>query len=183
MESLMSPSEQHQQKQKESNEEATINNQLPQFDRSLPMMLKRARESVMAKFMPALKEHDLSAEQWRAMRLLDLEKGLTISELSKRCYVLKPSMTRIIQNLENRQIIERRAIESDQRLISIFLTQTGYDLISTIAPLTEKNYQRIEQQFGNEKLNQLTALLDELIIATDNIQTSEDVLKAKEAKE
>ena len=153
-------------------------NHLPLFDRSLPMMLKRARESVMSRFMPALKAHDLSAEQWRAMRVLDQNNGMNISELSKRCYVLKPSMTRIIQNLENRGIIERRSLGTDQRLISIFLTDTGRNLINLIAPTSEARYHQITEKFGDKKLNELTGLLDELMVALNELDEEEAISKS-----
>jgi len=123
--------------------------QLPEFDRSLPMSLLRAREAVMSKFIPSLKEHGLSAQQWRAIRSLDQEDGIEISELSKRCYLLKPSMSRIVQNLEARKLIERRGVASDQRRTALFVTQAGRNLVAQVAPKSEERYQFISEQFGS----------------------------------
>jgi len=143
----------------------TPGSQLPDFDRSLPMSLLRAREAVMSKFIPSLKEHGLSAQQWRAIRSLDQEDGIEISELSKRCYLLKPSMSRIVQNLESRQLIERRNVASDQRRTALFVTQAGRNLVAQVAPKSEERYQFISQQFGNGKLELLQELLDDLVSA------------------
>ncbi len=148
-------------------------NHLPLFDRSLPMMLKRAREEVMARFVPTLKKHDLSAEQWRAMRILDQDNGLNISELSRRCYVLKPSMSRILRNLEGRGLIQRKAVLEDQRLSAIFLTKPGRELINVIAPSSEASYKQITKQFGNKKLSELTDLLDDLMEALNKLDSKD----------
>jgi len=139
--------------------------ELPDFDRSLPMSLLRAREAVMSKFIPSLKEHGLSAQQWRAIRSLDQEDGIEISELSKRCYLLKPSMSRIVQNLEARALIERRSVASDQRRTALYLTGQGRDLVELVAPKSEERYQFISRQFGNGKLELLQELLEDLVNA------------------
>ena len=85
------------------------------FNRSLPMSLLRAREAVMKKFMPSLKEHNLSSQQWRVIRALVDRDGAEISELSQRCQLMMPSLSRIIKNLESRALITRHSVESDQR--------------------------------------------------------------------
>lgn len=145
---------------------------LPQFDRSLPMTLLRAREAVMSKFIPFLKEHGLSAQQWRVMRTLDQEDGIEISELSKRCYLLKPSMSRIVQNLEARKLIERRTVATDQRRTALYLTQSGRDLVKLVAPKSEERYQFITRQFGNGKLDLLQELLEDLVNAINENEES-----------
>jgi len=137
--------------------------ELPEFDRSLPMSLLRAREAVMSKFIPALKEHGLSSQQWRAIRSLEQEDGIEISELSKRCYLLKPSMSRIVQNLESRELIERRNVVSDQRKAALYLTDAGRDLVELVAPKSEERYQFISNRFGNGKLELLQELLEDLV--------------------
>ncbi len=145
--------------------DSTSVTELPDFDRSLPMSLLRAREAVMSKFIPSLKEHGLSAQQWRAIRSLDQEDGIEISELSKRCYLLKPSMSRIVQNLEARALIERRSVASDQRRTALYLTGQGRDLVELVAPRSEERYQFISRQFGNGKLELLQELLEDLVNA------------------
>jgi len=110
--------------------------ELPEFDRSLPMSLLRAREAVMSKFIPSLKEHGLSAQQWRAIRSLEQEDGIEISDVT-----------------------------SDQRRTALYLTQTGRDLVELVAPKSEERYQFISRQFGNGKLELLQELLEDLVNA------------------
>ena len=145
-----------------------VDKNLRGFKRSLPMSLLRAREAVMKKFAPSLKEHNLSAQQWRVIRVLQEESGLDISELSARCYLLMPSLSRIIQNLETRHLVERRAVATDQRRSAIFLTDEGRSLFAQVAPKSAERYEYITEKFGYGKLELLYELLDELVEKIDD---------------
>jgi homoprotocatechuate degradation regulator HpaR len=140
---------------------------LRSFDRSLPMSLLRAREAVMKKFIPSLQEHGLSTQQWRSIRALIQEDGLEISTLANRCHLLLPSMSRIIQNLEARDLIKRASVKADQRRNAIFLTDAGRELFKAIEPKSAERYEFITQQFGEEKLEQLYELLQDLVISLE----------------
>lgn len=156
-----------QSKSKQNKETNEVVNLLPEFERSLPMSLLRARESVMKTFIPTLKAHSLSPQQWRVIRSLEQEDGLEISEISKRCYLLAPSMSRIVQNLESRGLIERRIVEEDQRRSSLHITTKGKQLFKQVAPKSAERYAYIVDNFGHEKLDALYELLEELVSSLD----------------
>ena len=121
----------------------------------------------MKKFIPHLREYDLSPQQWRVLRILFETDGLEMSVISERCYLLMPSLSRIIQNLEARQLISRRISEKDQRRSIISLTDSGIQLVELIAPKSEERYARITETFGYGKLELLYELLDELVVKLD----------------
>ena len=138
-----------------------------EFDRSLPMALLRAREAVMRKFTPALREHGLSAQQWRVIRVLVEEDALDASELAERCALLLPSLSRILQNLHRRGLIDRQVDADDQRRTLISITPAGRELFATLSPLNEARYAYITEKFGYGKLELLYELLDELVAKLD----------------
>ncbi len=133
------------------------------FERSLPMSLLIAREAVMAKFTPVLREHGLSSQQWRVLRALIEYGELDATELSNRCCLMMPSLSRILKNMLERGLIARRTDSKDQRRSLISLTSAGEKLFDTLAPWNEARYDHIENILGKEKLEQLYALLDETI--------------------
>jgi len=141
---------------------------LRNFDQSLPMSLLRAREAVMRRFTPFLRERNLSPEQWRVIRALELEDGLELAELSKRCFLLAPSLTRIARNLEDRNLVSRKHVESDQRRARLFLTDDGLTLFKDVAPESLEQYARISERFSDQKLTLLYELLDELVDSLDD---------------
>lgn len=138
------------------------------FERSLPMSLLIAREAVMAKFTPVLREHGLSSQQWRVLRALIEYGELDATELSNRCFLMMPSLSRILKNMLERDLIERRTDPRDQRRSLISLTQQGEALFDELAPWNEARYDHIERILGKEKLEQLYALLDETIDKLNN---------------
>lgn len=159
------PGKTDQSEEKQTGEDASaypVKN-FPTFRRSLPMSLLRAREAVMRKFTPSLQQHGLSPQQWRVMRALDDQDGMDISELSRRCFLLKPSLSRIVQNLVSRKILKRQQSDTDQRRAIISLTSKGRGLINEIIPFSEERYAYITEKFGYGKLQLLYELLDELM--------------------
>ena len=143
------------------------NKTLRAFDRSLPMALLRAREAVMKKFIPSLRENDLSSQQWRVIRALNEEEGLDITELANRCFLLMPSLSRIIQNLEKRKLVSRHQSSSDNRKSVISIKAPGKKLFRKIVPKSVERYDHITEKFGYGKLELLYELLDELIEKID----------------
>lgn len=133
------------------------------FERSLPMSLLKAREAVMKKFTPHLRAHELSPQQWRVLRALYDEEGMEMSVLSERCFLLMPSLSRIVQNLEVRELVIRRISTQDQRCSIISLHAQGRQLVELMAPESEARYEHITRVFGYGKLELLYELLDELV--------------------
>lgn len=139
------------------------NSSLRGFDRSLPMALLRARESMMRQFRPMLAQHDMTEQQWRVLRALAAsELPLDVGEIADATFLLGPSLSRILANLEGRNLLLRRAGETDQRRSAISLTADGRALFERIAPESEEIYGLIERSFGEDRLSELISLLAEL---------------------
>jgi len=145
------------------------------FSQSLPMALLRAREEAMRRFRPLLAAHDLTEQQWRVLRALTAaDDRLDLTGLAERTALQVPSASRIIANLEGRGLVERRTTKVDQRRASLGLSDAGRGLVHRIAPHSEAAYNRIEEEFGAERL---ANLLDELadlaaLSATEKAQAS-----------
>lgn len=136
---------------------------LREFDQSLPMTLLKAREVVMRKFMPSLREHGLSAQQWRVLRALNEATSKDASEIAEQCSILMPSLSRILRNLENRKLIRRKSCPDDQRRSLISITAKGRSLVDRIAPISEERYEDIARRFGKKNLADLYSMLGKLV--------------------
>src|SRR5580700_11860379 len=111
-----------------------------EFSRSLPMSLLRAREAVMRQFRPSLRRHDLTEQQWRILRALAAIDTIEVTELARTAFLLGPSLSRILRDLEARQLIERKAAKSDLRRAVVSITPNGLKLIEAVAPSSEAIY-------------------------------------------
>jgi DNA-binding MarR family transcriptional regulator len=68
---------------------------------------------------------ELTVEQWSILVHLWKYDGVSQQELSMRTYRDKPSITRLVDNLEKLGLVERRASDTDRRINCIFLTDAG----------------------------------------------------------
>ena len=71
--------------------------------RALPLALLRARETVMSPIRRVLKNHDVTDQQWRVLRVLHENGVMDAKELAKSACVLAPSLTRMIKHLEQKK--------------------------------------------------------------------------------
>jgi homoprotocatechuate degradation regulator HpaR len=129
------------------------------FERSLPMALLRAREAVMRGFRRVLREQGLNEQEWRIMRALIEVDQVEIGELADSVFILKPSATRTIKNLQARKIVTRTRSSADQRRAFIALTAHGRELFDSLAPVNEAEYARITQLIGEPDMQELYELL------------------------
>ncbi len=134
-----------------------------EFERSLPMALLRAREAVMRRFRPILSAHGLTEQQWRVLRALADGAGpRSVGVLAEQTFLLGPSLSRMLVTLEDRGLVVRRADDGDGRRAEITITAAGLELVATIAPLSEAEYERIERSLSPGELDSLYRLLARL---------------------
>jgi DNA-binding MarR family transcriptional regulator len=76
-------------------------------------------------------EIEITIEQWSVLYHLWKEDGLSQQELCNRTFRDKPSITRLVDNLEKLKLVKRVALKSDRRINLIYLTDTAQALQET----------------------------------------------------
>lgn len=71
---------------------------------------------------------DITIEQWSVLYHLWKEDGLSQQELCNRTYRDKPSITRLVDNLEKQKLVKRQASKTDRRINLVCLTESGKNL-------------------------------------------------------
>jgi homoprotocatechuate degradation regulator HpaR len=132
------------------------------FSRSLPMSLLRAREAVMRQFRPALRQHGLTEQQWRILRALASIDAIEVTELARVAFLLGPSLSRILRDLEARHLIERKVAKADLRRGVVSISARGLKLIEAVAPSSEAIYAAMTKRYGARKLAELQDMLHAL---------------------
>ncbi|WP_024508747.1 homoprotocatechuate degradation operon regulator HpaR [Bradyrhizobium sp. ARR65] len=144
-----------------------------EFSRSLPMALLRAREAVMRQFRPSLRRHGLTEQQWRILRALAAVDASEVTELARTAFLLGPSLSRILRDLEARRLIERRTAETDLRRGVVSISEKGLKLMEEVAPSSEAIYAAITRRYGARKLAELHAMLGALEASLAGLDTEE----------
>lgn len=148
----------------DQDESAVARTALPMraFSESLPMALLRTREAVMCLFRPGLRARGVTEQQWRILRSLAHSGPMEVTELAVATFLLGPSLSRILPDMEKRQLVSRKQLDSDHRRNVVSLEPKGLRLIALHAPDSERIYSEIAKRFGDERVTNLFALLHEL---------------------
>jgi homoprotocatechuate degradation regulator HpaR len=131
--------------------------------RNLPRLLLQARESLMVRTRPSLREHGLSDQQWRVLRVLGEHGTVETGRVAREAYILGPSLTGVLARMERDGLVRRERDPADQRRMVIEATAKGLRMVERLSRSVEGHYQWLEQSLGKQKLAQLYRLLDELI--------------------
>jgi homoprotocatechuate degradation regulator HpaR len=133
-------------------------------DRSLPLALLRARETVMSPIRAVLKAHDMTDQQWRVLRVLHENGLMDAKELAKSACVLAPSLTRIIKHLEQQKMLTRGADSQDGRRVLLDILPLGSELIESVTPEIQVIYQALNDKYGAQKMSDLLDLLHDVVV-------------------
>ncbi|WP_119011534.1 homoprotocatechuate degradation operon regulator HpaR [Vibrio superstes] len=136
---------------------------MTKYEDSLPLQLIRAREITMEYFRPILASNDITEQQWRVMRILDVKGEIDFTTLSQESSILSPSLTGIINRLEKLEYVEKRKCAHDGRKTYIHLTDKAEHLVEQLRPQIENQYVALKQRVGADKYAQLSQLLNDLI--------------------
>jgi len=130
--------------------------------RSLPIALLRARERVMQPIRPMLARAGVTEAQWRVLRVLEEVGPTDATEISGAASLLMPSLTRILQGLEDRGLTERRAHPSDGRKAIVSITPAGMALLAEFADEVSRIGDDLRKAFGADRIEDLLDLLNDL---------------------
>jgi len=110
---------------------------------------------------------DITIEQWSVLYHLWKEDGLSQQQLCDATFRDKPSITRLVDNLEKLKLVKRVASKDDRRINLIYLTPE--------AQLIHEQTMELASQTLNEALNGVTN--GQIEIAKEVLQTVYENLK------
>lgn len=86
---------------------------------------------------------DITLEQLSILEILKTNGEMKMTELSFRAWKQNANITRIVDLLEERRLLERKAVEGDRRANLISITDDGINLYNDTAPVVAKTYKEI----------------------------------------
>ncbi|MGY0219069.1 homoprotocatechuate degradation operon regulator HpaR [Endozoicomonadaceae bacterium StTr2] len=132
------------------------------FQDSIPLKLLKAREVTMGFFRPVLQEIPLTEQQWRIIRALNEYDELESKQLADLCILLSPSLTGILNRLEQQDYIRRRKSPEDQRRILISLTPKAKKMFDEVSPRLEERYRAMTRKLSAKDMKALDEVLNKL---------------------
>ena len=112
----------------------------------------------------------LSITQWRIMAVLGEYPGASADEVSIKIQIEKSIVSRALQKLLERHLVNREVDEADRRRQNLTLTKTGLEIYQQVVPVSY-NYENLLQECFSEKERALfDSLIDRLYDHADTIE-------------
>ena len=124
--------------------------------------LQRTADQLQWRISELLKPYGISPTQYNALRILRGAKGRghSCSEIAKRMINRDPDITRLVDRLERRGLVQRTREEKDRRVVIARITPAGLELLKGLDRPVEELNRKILGHLGNQRLKTLIKLLE-----------------------
>jgi DNA-binding MarR family transcriptional regulator len=126
----------------------------------LGVHIKRAEQAIMARKAEALRALDLTVPQCMALGFLMGGASKTPTHLAREAGVTSQTMTGIVQNLEAKGLVARRASPDHGRVVLVSLTEDGVSFAGRAHAVSTEVERSIGSEFTDEERTHLARLLD-----------------------
>ncbi|MGW7406400.1 MarR family winged helix-turn-helix transcriptional regulator [Streptomyces sp. NPDC054833] len=121
--------------------------------------LKRAEQALAATKSAVLKPAGLTVAQYSALLHLSGNPGISAAALARLCGVTPPTMNTVLNNLQDRALIERTPHEWHKNVLETRLTDEGRAVMNDADARAVRVERALAAEFTDEERTALTALL------------------------
>ncbi|HEX5394465.1 MAG TPA: MarR family transcriptional regulator [Rhodocyclaceae bacterium] len=125
----------------------------------VPYLLHQAHLAVLRAFEAGLTPSGLSLPEWRVLAVLAHHKRIRFGQLAKITGQEPPTLVRLLSAMEERQLLLRKASETDRRATDVELTDQGKTLAESILPLAQATVDKAFTGFTDDEAEFLRRLL------------------------
>ena len=109
-----------------------------------------------------LRRSGVTRTQYNALRILRGADGpLTCSEVGERMIARDPDVTRLLDRLEEKELVWRERSTQDRRVVVSEITEAGRELVDDLDEPVARVHEKQLGHLSEEKLGTLAALLEE----------------------
>ncbi|NTX30933.1 MarR family transcriptional regulator [Burkholderia pyrrocinia] len=130
---------------------------------SVGFALAKARNLVASEMDAALKDLDITTQQMGVLLSIRIGSATTPFELSKLLGVDTGLMTRLLDKLESKGLVERSRSMSDRRVVNLALTEAGQAVAAQIPEIAPKVLNARLRKFTKAEFDELCRLLRKFI--------------------
>lgn len=132
------------------------------LDRYLPYLINRAGVSMAARFSAALRDADVTLQDWRVLAALRERDGQRLTELAQRTSIEVSTLSRLVGGLEAAGLVSRSRDSDDARAIAIRLTAGGEKVTARLTPAAQQLEAAALAGLSEAEVAQLKSLLERI---------------------
>lgn len=132
-------------------------------DHYLAALLAQASHLISAEFHEVVRAHGFSVSEWRVLASLADGDATSIGALAQVAVTKQPTLTRLLDRMEQKKQVERLPHESDRRVTLVRITPAGRETVARLIGLAKAHEQRVLEPFGLKRAEELKATLRRII--------------------
>jgi DNA-binding MarR family transcriptional regulator len=129
-----------------------------------PYLINRISLTWVTHLATALKDHDMTTTQMRALAVLSISSPVTINELSQFALTEQSTMSRTLDALEEQAFIVRKPRAEDLRVRDVEITQAGRDAFAKVWPMMYDLLLKMFDGVDNEEYKAFTATMHKMML-------------------
>ena len=133
------------------------------FDRNLTYRFARVQAKLNAQASRLLmREAGISLTQWRMLLTIGSLKGGRLSDIVRESTLDKGQVSRTLKKMVADGLVNRQAIEGDQRASGLSLTKKGQSLLDRVLPLMTRRRDHLTASLTATELDAVFRILGKL---------------------
>lgn len=147
-------------------------------DEYLAYLLAQASHRISADFHLQVNAAGLSVTEWRVLASLMGSPGETIGSLAHLAITKQPTLSKVVQRMENDGWVERAGVRADRRQTEVRITAAGRRLVSGLCDQALAHQREVLASFGAERAESLIEMLRTLMHWHESATDTHDVVAA-----
>ncbi|MGW4756201.1 MarR family winged helix-turn-helix transcriptional regulator [Streptomyces chartreusis] len=125
-------------------------------------LLTRAERLAARRVQSVLDEFDCSIEAWRVLDLLSDGQGHNMTALAEHAFLPAPSLTKLVDQLVDQNLVFRRVDPTDRRRVLAHLTPRGMQRRQLLIREVRTDWAEVESLLTDEETERLSSLLERI---------------------
>lgn len=140
------------------------------YDESIGRLTNITNKNLLHFLNKNLEKFNITTEQWTVLFNLSNQNKISQKSLAKITNKDQPTLTRILDILERKNLIERHPSKEDRRSFLLHITENGLILKENILPFIENLFRGILKGVSPEDLNIYICVLLQINKNIDNLK-------------
>jgi DNA-binding MarR family transcriptional regulator len=111
----------------------------------------------------SIADEQVTEEHWRILQAVSDEQGHAMGELAETVLLNHPALTKNIDKLVSRGLVQRAQDENDSRKVLVYISDRGLELVARLRRSVDAHHDAIEEALGLRNTKELKRLLGKLI--------------------
>lgn len=145
------------------------------YDEEIGQLTNQVNKRIMRYLNSKLESYDITLEQWNVLLKLSQENEINQKQLAQKVDKDQPTLARILDILERKNLIERRANKSDKRAFKLNITDDGIKLKNEVIPYIEQYFENIISGISEGELEIFKKVMIKISSNIDNSEKREKI--------